>query len=810
MFLSFNWLKELVKIPKNISAQELGLKMTLHTVEIDAVFAQANQFDKIVVGKIKKINPHPNADRLSIAQVDIGERQEAIVCGADNIKVGDLVPVALVGAKLANGLVIKQAKIRGVESAGMLCAEDELGLGPDHSGILILKQKAKPGDSLAKVLSLDDIVFEVDNKSITHRPDLWSHLGMAREIAAFLNSELTEQAKKILSSQPPRIKENEYQPTIKIDDPKLCPRYIAAVVKGIKVEPSPDWLKQRLITAGLRPINNIVDITNYVMLELGQPLHAFDANKLSKTKQINIGVRQAKPKETIQTLDNEVYELNHKELLITADDKPVALAGIMGGAESAVSEQTEVILLESANFNPITIRQASQKIGLRTEASQRFEKGLDPNLAQLALARALNLIIELCPSAYLASQIADQANFSQEPTVVSFSLAWLKQNLGFELEVKKINSFLEKLGFEVKTEAEIFRVKVPSWRPDIKIKQDIAEEVARLYGYNNIEPQMPRVEMKPEPLDKKLDFKRRLRTTLALGARLTEVYNYSFVDEEQLKKLGLDTVNHIRLANPIASHQTLLRQSLAPNMFNNIIKNQARFEEISLFEIGYIYLQAQSQWPKDNQEKEYLPYQEERLGLIFAGSKADQEFERAKQAVNYLARWLKVKDVFLPAEILPAWADKTLSALINLRGEEIGFLAHLQPAIAKRLGIKKQVVFVSLQLEKLFSLAQSQEIKYQPPAKFPAIMRDLALVVNKKVLYNDIKEAILEFSNLIKRAELFDVYKGEKIGKESKSLAFHITYQAQDRTLKSEEIEELQKNLLSDLKQRFGARLRDF
>jgi len=575
MYLSLNWLKDFVDIPRSITAKELGVRLTMHTVEIESVEKQADKFANIVVGKILEIKKHPNADRLQLVKVDIKDRKLDIVCGAPNIKIGQMIPIALVGAILPNGMEIKETEVRGVKSCGMLCAEDELGLGEDHSGILILDKKAKIGQNLAQYLGLKDIIFEVDNKSITHRPDLWSHHGIAREISAFLSAKFKEYKlnEKLFKGA------DDVKISVKVEDFELCPRYMAITIDGVKIEDSPQWMQERLIAVGMRPINNIVDITNYVILELGQPLHAFDKNLVDK-----IIVRREKNNEVMETLDGEKRKLDKEVLVIADSQKPIAIDGVMGGTNSEINNETSSLIIESANFNFISIRKTSQKLGLRTESSIRFEKALDPNLCGLAIARTVELVKKLCPKAKIVSDLVDEKKFKLNQGPIKLDLEWLNERIGpsfapagaeamagkkaTEGKAEKTIKILESLGFSVEQNGSELKVTVPTWRAtrDISIPEDLVEEIARIYGYDNLTPTMPRVAMEAPEINQEKTLERRIKNILSADAGLTEIYNYSFVGKEQLEKLGIDFSDYVRLANPIASHQTMLRQNLAPNL----------------------------------------------------------------------------------------------------------------------------------------------------------------------------------------------------------------------------------------------------
>ena len=824
MYLSLDWLKDYVDFPKSVTPEDLGDKLTMHTVEIDSVEKQEEKFKNIVVGKILKISAHPNAERLQLVKVDVGEEKLNIVCGAPNIKVKQLVPVALIGAVLPNGMEIKPVKIRNEASSGMLCAEDEIGLGDDHSGIMILKN-GKIGQNFAEHLKLKDVLFEVDNKSITNRPDLWGHFGMAREINTFLDLKPNKKFVKISSLNVQNItpKKETVKIEVKIENYDLCPRYMAVVISGIKVEPSPEWMQKRLIAVGIRPINNIVDISNYVMLDLGQPMHAFDFNFIASKKndedgEVKIIVRNAKQDERIATLDNENRNLNKETLLITDGEKPIAIAGVIGGAESEINDDTKIIVLESANFNCVSIRKTSAFLGLRSESSQRFEKSLDPNLCETALARAVELIKKLCPKAKIASKVADNKKFSLNQGPISFELDWLKKFIGHDIKEEKIVKILTKLGFSIEVKKEkdsgvsIIKVTIPTWRAtkDISIKEDIAEEVARIYGYDNLDFEMPKIKIGTPIINKARVLEKKIKDILSAQAGATEVYNYSFVGEEQLKKMGIDYSNYIRLANPISQNHTMLRQGLATNMIGSIMVNQARQKEIRLFEIGEIYINSDGDLDKKDKSEEKLPFQEKRVCLAVAEDKYADINNNTKAIIGNLLETLGFEFNFLPAEITSNWAEQKTSAQIEVNQEIIGSINAVLKNVKNKIGLKKEAIICELSLDKLlFLIDKKGDLKYQEIAKYPRLIRDLAFVINKKVLYNDIRDEIKNFHEYIKEVDLFDVYQGEKIGAGNKNLAFHVVYQT-DKTLTAGEVDRIQKKLIKRLEERFEAKIRDY
>jgi len=814
MFLSYNWLQDLVKLPQSATPEKLGDDLTMHTVEIDGVEPQAQKFRNVVMGQVLAVEPHPNADRLQLSQVDTGDKEvRRIVCGASNLKQGQTVAVALPGAVLADGTEIKETQVRGEASQGMICAEDELGLGEGHDGIMVFEEKkAKPGQALAEYLELDDILFEVDNKSITNRPDLWGHAGIAREIACFLNTKNTKLFKQIVEAELAKSETGDIE--VKVDNFDLCPRYMALKVDNIKVEESPKWMQERLSAVGIRPINNIVDVTNYVMLELGQPMHAFDGEKVKK-----IVVRETKAGEAITTLDGEKRDLEEGILAITDGENPIAIAGVMGGENSEINEDTTSIILESANFESTLIRKTSQKLGLRTESSMRFEKSLDPCLAELGLARAKQLLEKICSGARISGEAVDiydteKENFGFSKGPIELGLEWLSRMIGQEIEEEKIIEILKSLGFEVDRGSEgNLSVSVPSWRAtkDISIKEDLVEEVARIYGYENIEPQPAAVDLEKPLSNKNRELERRVKNILSEGATMTEVYNYSFVGEDKLKKIGLDPTDYIRLANPFSSQHALLRQNLVPNLLENIRLNQPNYSRISIFEVGEIYLNIDGEVSKDPQSGETLPYQEKRLALMEAGDGKDDVFFRIKGKVEHLLAHFDLEVEYAPGETPSAWVRDDVFAHITVQGKIIGVVGQVDKKVLKNLGIKKEVAAAEINWPQFYEVTAAQpEKQYQSQPRYPALVRDLAFVVDAKILYNDIKEEIENFQELIEKVELFDVYQGEKLGKNKKSLAFHVSYRSLEKTLTSEEAEQVQTDLIKRLEDKFQAQIRDF
>ncbi|HKK54190.1 MAG TPA: phenylalanine--tRNA ligase subunit beta [Patescibacteria group bacterium] len=806
MFISLNLLEDFIPLRKKYKAHDLALDLTMHTVEIEGYQDLADKYQQVVVGEALEVKKHPQADRLKIAIVDVGTEKLSIVCGAPNLETGQKVAVALIGATLPIGLTITEAEIRGEHSQGMICAEDELGLGDNHDGIMVLDKKAKIGQSLAKHLGLDDVIMEIDNKSLSNRPDLWGHYGIAREIAAFSGIKLKDYDKVFKSKI--EIKEDKDNLNIKIEDDKVCPYYSAVKVKNIKVSESPLWLKNRLLAAGLKPINNLVDISNYVMIELGQPLHIFDANGIDK-----ILVRKAKEGEKIELLDKTEKELSSNNLLITDGKMPLAIAGVMGGLNSAVKDGTKEIIIESANFEAVNIRKSSLGLGLRTDASSRYEKSLDINLCPLALKRVLDLMIQIIPDIEIDSQITASDDIKDEIKLIDLNLAWLYKRIGKEIDREKVIKILISLGFEIENDdGENLQIKVPSYRAtkDVSIAEDLLEEVSRMIGYDNLEPALPSSTLEVPIIGYDHKIVEKIKDILAKDVNLSEVHNYSFVGTKQLNKLGISYDNYLTLANPLTEHHTLLRQNLIVNILENVKTNQARFKNIEIFELGEVYLNVSGKLQQSHLRQSYLPHQEKRIAICLASDK--EQIQRIKDVLQTFVNKLlnNNKEISFQAfEFVPAWANKQKSALVKYKSEDIGYIYTLNKKTAKEIGIKKHTVVSELNFKVIKDLIKKQaDKKYINLPKFPALERDLAFLVDKKVPYEDLKNDIFSFHKWIENVELFDVYQGENIDDTSKSLAFHVKYRLQERTLEAKEVDKMQVDLIQYLQDKYKAKIR--
>jgi len=547
------------------------------------------------------------------------------------------------------------------------------------------------------------------------------------------------------------------------------------------------------------------------MLELGQPFHAFSADKVKK-----IVVRLAHKNEILETLDEKERALTTDDLLITDGKKALAIAGIMGGRDSEINSETKSLVLESANFQAINIRRTSQRLGLRTESSLRFEKSLDPELAKIGLLRFLSLLKEICPKMKLVSSLVDINNHQVQEKIIRLDLNWLTNKIGQEIPSKQVINNLEKLGFAIKEiKDSVLEITIPSWRAhkDVATKEDLAEEVLRLYGYNNINSQLPVITMALPEINQERLLERKVKNTLALKYILSEAYSYSFVGEDQLTKLNIDFFNYLKLANPLADNQTMLRQTLFSNLLSVVKNNQFKANNLGFFEIGSVYFKAAGSLKKDNVSDETLPYQEKHLGIILANDKTCL-FEELKGIINNLLQIIisyEVEVKFSRLENLPGWADHDVAAQILVLNKEVGVIAMVNQGVVDNLNIKKKVVAVEINFTKLVDIVLSlPPFRFKEIAKYPPVIRDLAFVIPEEVVYNDLREELIKFNSLIQTVELFDVYQGDKLSEDKKSLAFHIYYQSDEKTLTTEEVDRVQNDLVNHLANKFDAQLRNF
>ncbi|MFH0951838.1 MAG: phenylalanine--tRNA ligase subunit beta [Patescibacteria group bacterium] len=781
MKVSLDWLNEYVKI--RLPADQLAEKFTVTGSEVERVENIPRLDDRIIVGEIKTIIKHPHADRLQVAKVDIGkDRLFDIVCGAPNIKPEQKVAVAQVDTILPNGMKIESAVIRGYKSLGMICAEDELGLGTDHEGILVLDKDLAVGQTLNKVLGTGDAVLHF---AITpNRADCFSVIGLAREAAAFTKSKLHLPAVRLIESGPAINTKMK----VTIRDRQLCPRYTARYLTDVKIGPSPLWLKSRLRKAGIKSINNVVDITNYVMLETGQPLHAFDADLVANR---SIIVRRAKQGEKLMTLDEEEKELTPDMLVIADPKKVIAAAGVMGGQESGIGSATKSIILESAIFDPVAVRNASQKLNLRTESSSRFEKGLDPAMTTLAIDRAAELIRQIANGAIANGRIDTQKQ-QNKLTDIKLPIEKIYRILNIRLSNKLITDNLARLGFAVRITGKKLLLIVPSWRPDIRIAEDVIEEVGRLYDYNNLKPTKMTGQIRPVRLSSMRQLERKVKDWL-VGAGLTEVMNYTYYGEQEKAVFGQKT-KHIEIDNPLSHEQKYLRTSLLPGLLSTI---RTAKDGSAVFETGNIFRYRKNK---------VMPEEKRKLAMAFSMVK---QKENMPPETRLQYRWLK------------SWVDRIfssikLSAPVYKMTSQAGWLVAVEIYSDKKnvgnlyitVNAKKNKQLYGLIEIELESLLAPTANKIEELSKYPSVDRDVAFWLDRSIAWDRINRTLADIDELITDIKLFDIYADEQRPKK-RSLAVRITMQSHKQTLEADKVEAVMGKINDVLKKQFQAEIRD-
>ncbi|BDG37049.1 phenylalanine--tRNA ligase subunit beta [Saccharococcus caldoxylosilyticus] len=803
MFVSYKWLQEYVDLT-GITAKELADRITKSGIEVESVEVLNKGAKGVVVGHVLEREQHPNADKLSKCLVDIGEEEPVqIICGAPNVAKGQKVAVAKVGAVLPGNLKIKRAKLRGEESNGMICSLQELGieskLVPKEyaDGIFVFPSDAPVGADALELLNLDDEVLELG--LTPNRADCLSMIGVAYEVAAILGRDV-----KLPTIELQENDENVHDYiSVRVDAPEDNPLYAGRIVKNVKIGPSPLWMQTRLMAAGIRPHNNVVDITNYILLEYGQPLHAFDYDRLGSKE---IVVRRAKAGETIVTLDDTKRTLTEDHLVITNGTEPVALAGVMGGANSEVRNDTTTVFIESAYFTSPVIRKASKDHGLRSEASTRFEKGIDPARTKEALDRAAALMAEYAGGEVVGG-IVEVNTLKEQEVTVTITLDRINRVLGTTITKDEVATILTNLQFAFMEDNGTFTITVPSRRRDISIEEDIIEEVARLYGYDRLPATLPVAEAKPGKLTAYQAKRRQVRRYLE-DVGLFQAITYSLTSEEKATMFALETAEPIRLALPMSEERSVLRQSLLPHLLEVASYNRARqVENVAVYETGAVYLAN-----GDNE----LPSEKERLAGVVTGVWHAHLWQGEKKAVDFYVTKGILDGLFellgLTNRIEYKQAKREhmhpgRTADILLDGKTIGFVGQLHPVVQKEYDLKETYVF-ELALTDLLN-AEVEDIRYSPIPRFPSITRDIALVVDENVIAGELQKTIIEAGGkLLKEVSIFDVYKGDRLPNGKKSIAFSLRYYDPERTLTDEEVTAVHEKVIQAVEQQFGATLR--
>lgn len=779
--LPYSWLKEYVAVPTDATA--LAQQLSQYGASIDRVQAAKHDFDDVIVAEITHIEKHPNADKLQIAMVKTGEKKERrIVCGAPNIAVGQKVPLALPGATLPGDFAIAQRDVRGVVSEGMLCSGKELGLSDDHAGILLLHPNSPVGKKLLDLGVADERILEVE--PTTNRPDIASVLGVAREVSAVTGKPVKYRAPKSLPKGASTLR-------VEVKDKKLCPRFMAVVVENVRVVPSPWFMQERLVRAGIRPINALVDITNYVMLEYGRPMHVFDADKLGDT----IVVRKARAGESIRALDGKTYELAPSHVVVADAKKPVSIAGSMGGEETGVTTQTTRVVFEIATWDPVSVRRAGRDLRLSTDASKLFDKGLSAAGLEEPLARAVALATEVC-GGRVAGGVVDVVAAPYRPKVVTLHLADIPRLLGVDVPATTVRALLARLGFTVVGSGKTLRVTVPHWRDhDVAEPEDVLEEIARLYGYHRIEPDLPALSLAIPPATV-FDHEYALKKQLQLVG-FTEVYSSSLIRDAWLQALRYPAERALRLANPLSSDQAYLRPSLLPSLVATVHDNEAHHDRQWVFEIAAVYETG------DQKRKGVDAYRTETSRLVAVVSDHAATVETLYRQVKGLVEMLGATATRAPG----TWPfASTASVTVARNNETIGTVGLLDPAFLKEFGVSSPVAAFDVRATAL--APTGNRTAYQAVPKYPAIKRDIALVVGPDVHYTDLVAAIREHAPLIEDVSLFDIYQSRELGEGNVSYALHVTYRSAERTLTTADVDAEQERMLSYLTNTFGVRLR--
>ncbi|AEE90865.1 Phenylalanine--tRNA ligase beta subunit [Tepidanaerobacter acetatoxydans Re1] len=798
MLVPISWLKDFVDI--NEKPEELSKRLTMSGSNVEGIEYWGTDIKNIVIGEIQTVQKHPDADKLVIVYVNTGEETIQIVTGATNIKAGDKVPVALHGSTITGGKKIRTSKLRGIESAGMLCSAEELGLD-DHglpkemqNGILILPEDAPVGKDIKDYLNLEDVV--IDFEITPNRPDCLSIVGVARETAATFKSNFRIPEINLKEEAEDCVKDNV---NINIEAEDLCNRYVARLVKDIVIEPSPLWMQRRLQTCGVRSINNIVDITNYVMLEMGQPLHAFDYDKVEGH---SIIVRRGKTSEKIETLDGNIREINESMLLITDGKKPLGIAGVMGGADSEITSSTKCVLIESANFFGPNIRRTSKQLGLRSESSMRFEKGIDPNICLQAADRACELIEQLGAGKVLKGYI-DVFPGKTAPKEIPFNPDKINSVLGTDIPTNEMVDILNRLEITVNSTADGMKVIVPTFRSDLVEEADIIEEIGRMYGYDRLPITLPTGNVTHGKLSDHQKYINEIKDVLVYNG-YSEIYTYSFISPKVFDNINAPQNSSLRqaitLLNPLGEEHSIMRTTLMPNILDVISFNlNHKVDELRFFEIGAAYL------PKELPLKE-LPYENKRIAIGLCDDSMD--FYDLKRVIETLFKKLRIKNYnFLQEQHFAFHTSRC--AKIVLGNDVIGFAGEINPDVLENYEISKRVYIAELDLDIILSNA-SGKVGFEPLPKFPTSDRDLAIVVNEKVLVGDVINTIKESAgNLLERVELFDIYQGGQIAKGYKSIAFSLVFRAEDRTLTDTEVNEIIEKITKHLQDKFNATLRE-
>jgi len=798
MLISLKWINQYIPDAQLEQNQSLRERLTVSFAEVEDIYTVGAGLKGIHTGKIISIKSHPNSEKLHLVTVDIDRKDKlTIVCGASNIFEGAIVPVVLPGGVVYNPkqalrsqetLTIKDAEIAGVRSQGMLCSQKELGIGEDHAGIWLLPDDTVIGNDITELFQ--DTIIEIENKSLTNRPDCFCHVGIAREIATVFKKPFAPGAE---ATNPGSVGKSPLE--IKLDNTDLCRRYSAVVIKGITVKPSPLWLQLRLLALGERPINNVVDATNYVMFDMGQPLHAFDLQKLKSAKII---VRNAKENEQIVTLDGQERHLSKDHLVIADAEKTIALAGIMGGQNTEVDNKTKEIIIESANFEMYNLRRATRQLGMRTEASIRFEKGLDPNVTIPGLVQAATLITEIADGE-VASEIIDQYPQQVVEKELEFDTVDATRLLGIEISKNEIVDILKSLQIEVispETTATKLTLKIPTFRRDLNIKEDIIEEIARIYGYDKFKPTLPERTVRAAKRNATMQFERKIKQTLA-ALTCDELYTYTFTGETQHRNTQLNIEECIKIKNPLSKELSHLRTNLVPGILEKVAPNLANFDNIAIFEIGKVFYKQK--------RADGLPEQPIKLLILISRKAPNGElFLQLKGLVDELVKQLDIRATLsYKKHTKITYLDSNFQAILTLSGQQLGEIGIVVEDVKNNWDIEKNTVLCVLDFDTLFKTASAKK-EFIPLPIYPSVTRELSFWISREVTIETLlaKLAGVNIPNL-KSVEISDIYPHNK-DKKKQSITVKFIFQSTTKTLEENDIKESIKTIITSAKELGG------
>ncbi len=811
MKLSLNWINDYVALPENMDLKKLAYDLTMSTVEVEDVHLLAENFQNMIVGVVQEVLPHQNADKLRICKTDIGGECKEIVCGGSNLTAGMKVVVACPGAVVrwhgeGEPVVIKNAKLRGVESFGMICASSEIGLSdlfPAESEAEITDLSAfdvPAGTPLAEALDFNDVILEIDNKSMTNRPDLWGHYGIAREIAALYDLPLKPFTPFDHSGIP--------EMHVSVEDTERCPRYIGAEIENLSVKPSPYQMQNRIWKVGMRPINALVDITNYVMLATGQPTHAFDADHIKD----HIVVRRAGEQEELLLLNDKKLTLSSDDLVIADTESAVGLAGVMGGAKDSVLPETNKVILEVANFQSAGIRRTALRYENRTEASSRYEKAIDPERCEQALSMAMQLFREIYPELNITA-FCDQYPVKLVQQEIDVPLQWLEHRLGKSFSQESLTTLLGKLGFSVSFQENIMHVVVPTWRStgDISIKDDIMEEVARMYGYENFSGEKITTSFTGAINQLEIDLERKIKEYLAFRCGMQEVFTYPWMQDSYVEAILGNTEKMLAISTPPSPDERFIRSSLLPNLVKAVVENLRYFNEFSIFECARVFFNQNYTSVYDPSEK--LPEQKKHIGGAFTSDNKNLPslFRQAKGILEQMSRYTHMETLMLKQVEKPSWADETIWMNIFRNDQKIGDFALLSRKIALSLGIKTNAVLLfELDQEQLKPFTSRTNTFTHLP-KYPLMDYDLSMLVDTSVKWEDIQALILSKKTkggLLQDVSFVEEYKGKQVPNGKKSVTVRLVIGSLEKTLTSQEIESCAAGVIKLLHKKLNAELR--